>query len=210
MTYQVVSLGVEGVGQGLLMHNPASMRAAEGDAKPARSGKKIPAPMEEALQALYIMPGEDQLYAAPDWFREAALVAAKEFKDRSRRGNATMVQRFSASVFQSDLYFPLWRAEEATNAGKPITSAPEDWEIFLKRVVVQGNGIVRARPLIRDWACDVEFEYDDETIEPVLIAPIVNTAGKFPGIGDYRPGKKGPFGRYRVISLNGEPWEAGK
>ena len=32
-------------------------------------------------------------------------------------------------------------------------------------------------------------------------------AGKFPGVGDYRPGTKGPFGRYKVTELNGQPWE---
>lgn len=183
------------------MHNPAGMQPAS--AKPARSGKVIPKIEDEAISALYVMPGTDQLCGAADWFREAALVAAKEYKDRSRRGNASMVQRFSASVFQMDLYFPLVRAD----TGKPVTEDKDDWEIFLKRVVVQGNGIVRSRPLVRNWACSVEFEYDTEAIAPELIAPILHTAGKFPGVGDYRPGKKGPFGRFMVVSLDGEDWE---
>lgn len=198
--YRVVKVGVQGVGQGLLMHNPAGMKPA-GD-KPARSGKVIPKVEDEAISGLYIMPGGNQLAAAADWFREAALIAAKEYKDRSRRGNASMVQRFSASVFQAELEFPLVRASD----GKPISSDKKDWEVYLKRVVIQGNGIVRARPLVRDWACSVEFEYDDEAIEPVVIAPILHTAGKFPGVADYRPGKKGPFGRYQVVSLDGKPW----
>lgn len=199
---RIVRLGIEGVGSGLLMHNPASMQAApEG---PARSGKKIPKPLDEAKAGLYIIPGgSGQLYAAADWFREAALLAAKEFKDSSRRGNATMVQRFSASVFHTDIYFPLFRA----STGAAITEKEPDWEMFLKRVVIQGNGIVRARPLITDWATTVEFEYDDEVIAPDLIAPIVHASGKYPGVGDYRPAKKGPFGRFKVVSLDGEPWE---
>jgi hypothetical protein len=206
MTYQLVRIGVEGVGQGLLQHNPAGMAAASDDDKPARSGKKIPKPFDEAVASLYVVPGTNQLYAAADWFREAALIAAKEFKDTSRRGNATMVQRFSSSVFQSELYFPLVRAPWTGNGDKPITSDPDDWEMFLKRVVIQGNGIVRARAQILNWACTVEFEYDDEAIGFEMITPIVHAAGKFPGVGDYRPGKKGPFGRYRVVSLNGESW----
>ena len=197
-----VKLRVEGVGQGLLMHNPAGMAAAPSDDKPQRSGKKIPKPQDEALASLYVLPGSNQLYGAADWFREASLIAAKEFKDTARRGNATMVQRLTANVFLSEMYFPL---ENATT-GKPITNDPADWEMWLKRVVIQRQGIVRARGLIHDWSCEVEFEYDTEGISADLIAPIVHAAGKFPGVGDYRPGTKGPFGRFRVTALNGEPW----
>lgn len=204
MSYEIVQIGIHGVGQGLLMHNPAGMTRPGEDGSPARSGKRIPKSYDEAFAALYILPGESkQLYGSADWFREAALMAAKEFKDTTRRGNATMVQRFSASVFQSELYFPLFRISN----GAPITADNKDWEEYLKRVVVQGNGIVRSRPLITDWQCTVEFEYDSEAVAPGMIAPILHTAGKFPGVGDYRPGKKGPFGRFMVVSLNGQPWE---
>jgi N6-L-threonylcarbamoyladenine synthase len=58
--------------------------------------------------------------------------------------------------------------------------------LFLKRVVVQNQGIVRARPLIHDWSCEIEFEYDTEYMDPAFMALIMNRAGKFPGIGDYR------------------------
>lgn len=205
----IVRLRVEGVGQGLLMHNPAGMAAAPSDDKPQRSGKKIPKPQDEALASLYVLPGSNQLYAAADWFREAALIAAKDFKDVTRRGNATMVQRITANMFLSELYFPL----ENANTGKPITSDPADWEMWLKRVVVQRAGIVRARGLVHDWACSVEFEYDTEGLPPpdgpLMIANIVHAAGKFPGVGDYRPGTKGPFGRYRVTELDGKPWQKG-
>jgi len=32
-------------------------------------------------------------------------------------------------------------------------------------------------------------------------------SGKFPGVGDYRPGKKGPYGKYTVELLSGEDAE---
>lgn len=200
--YEVMKIGVEGVGHGLLMHNPAGMAPASDE--PARSGKKIPNPYDEAVAGLYIIPGSDvqQLYAAADWFREAALVAAKEFKDPKRSARATMVQRFGSSVFLSEPYCPVFNAK----TGEPITRKDSDWEQYLKRVVIQGNGVLRSRPLIHDWACTVEFEYDTDTIDPAFVALILNLAGKFPGVGDYRPGKKGPFGRFHVVSLNGDDW----
>jgi hypothetical protein len=206
---KVISLGIEGVGAGLLMNSPASM-AGNGSKAPVRSGKNIPSPEEEARSKLYISHGTNQLCALTDWFREASLIASKSFRDTTRQGRATYLQRFGASVFMTEVEAPLWRLDD-----KPITDDPDDYELFIKRVVVQGQGIMRARPLIRNlgeeeggpWYCVVNFEYDADTITPPEVAMIVNQAGKFPGVGDYRPGKGGPFGRYRVDSVNDEAYE---
>jgi hypothetical protein len=45
---------ITGVG-GLLMHNPAGMRASSGEME--RGGRKTPLPADEARNGLYIMPG---------------------------------------------------------------------------------------------------------------------------------------------------------
>ncbi len=211
MTYQLVTLRIEGV-SGLLMHNPAGSMQQTDTAKPGRSGKKIPKPYDEARAALYadtantlaLDPAEPpaQLFVPSDALREAGIIASKSFRDTTRRGNATMEQRFSASVFLSTERFPLEDMD-----GKPITSADEQWTVHTKRAVVQGNGIMRSRALVRDWAATAEFEFDDETIDPGFIGLIIKQAGKFPGLLDYRPGKKGPFGRFRLVSVNGEAFD---
>jgi hypothetical protein len=69
---------------------------------------------------------------------------------------------------------------------------------------VQKNGILRSRPKIDNWACELQFEYDPDLNEPHLIEAVLSHAGKYPGIGDYRVGKKGPFGRFTVKLLNGK------
>jgi hypothetical protein len=206
---KVIQLGIEGVGTGLLMNSPAGM-GGNGSRSPARMGKNIPSPEEEAKSKLYVLHGSNQLCALTDWFREASLIASKSFRDKTRKGNASYLQRFGASVFMTEPEVPLWR-----NDDKPITDDPDDYELYIKRVVVQGNGIMRARPLIRNlseehggpWYCVAEFEFDADTISPPGIAMIVHQAGKFPGVADYRPGKGGPFGRYRIESINGEEYE---
>lgn len=205
--YQVVTLELESI-SGLLMHNPAGSMGGAGDGTTAtRSGKKIPKPYDEARAALYVNTGDSratsepvQLFLPADALREAAMIAAKSFRDRTRRGNASYEQRFTASVFLSTDRFLLEDPD-----GKPITSDDEHWNVHTKRAVVQGNGIMRSRALIRDWACTAEFEYDADTIHPPDIAMIIKQAGKFPGVLDYRPSKKGPFGRFRLTSVNGEP-----
>jgi hypothetical protein len=164
-----------------------------------RGGKKIPTPYDEAKAGLYRLP-TGQLFVASDAVREAGNLASADIRDPSRKGRASMTKRFSSSVFLSTEYFPLFRADGA-ELGAPITDADSDWEVHIKRVVVMRNGIMRGRGLVRDWACDVEFEYDPTTIDVKSIAAIINQAGKYPGLLDYRPGKKGPMGRFQVVKV---------
>jgi hypothetical protein len=188
MKMQLVHMLAIGNGS-ILMHNPAQMRSTSD--QPQRGGKRIPSPIEEATAGLYALPS-GQLYIKSDCFREAALIAAKDVRDPTQRGRRNMVARFSASVFLTKEVFPIFRPDSR----EPITSDPKDWEIDVRRAVVQKNGILRARPKITNWACELEFEYDEEIIEPNLIVAIMKSAGKFPGVLDYRVGKKGPFGRF--------------
>lgn len=196
---KIVKLRITGVGA-ILMHNPASMRSAD-PAALQRGGKKIPAPIDEATAGLYALP-DGRLYIKSEAFREAGLIAAGDVRDTSRKGRATMTRRFASSVFLSSEYFPLYRA---SNDNKPITSSTKDWEIDIRRVVVQKNGVMRARPKITDWGCLAEFEYDDEIIDETMIAEIQKSAGKYPGVLDYRVGKKGPFGRFQCELLTAAP-----
>jgi hypothetical protein len=197
MSMEIVKLTVHGNGP-MLMHNPASMRGS-GTPNIERGGKKIPLPYDEAKASLYVLP-TGQLYVKSDWFREAGLIAAADVKDPSRKGRATMTRRFSASVFLCSEFCPLYRS---TDNKQPITSDNDDWQIDTRRVVVQRNGILRSRPKIDNWACELPFEYDSDLMEPNLILAVMQNAGKSPGVGDYRVGKKGPFGRFTVELANG-------
>jgi hypothetical protein len=193
---QIVKMRITGT-SAILMHNPASMRPAETTG--TRGGKKIPSAYDEAKTSLYIGP-TDQLFVKTEAFREAALIAAKDMRDPTRKGRATMTRRVSAAVFMANEMCLLERQD-----GTPITSDDDDWEIDTRRVVIQGQGILRSRAKITNWACDLEFEYDEDLIDPALIVAIVAQAGKYPGILDYRVGKKGPFGRFTAELIVEQP-----
>jgi hypothetical protein len=174
------------------MHNPAMMRSNQG---PQRGGRVIPSPYDEARAGLYVN-GENQLYLKSDMFREAALAAAKSFK----LGRGTLTNKFAAAVFLCSEHCPLFWA----GTDKPITAADDDWEIDTRRVVIQKAGILRSRPKITNWQCPLEFEVDEEIIPNLqVIEDVMRSSGKFPGVGDYRVGKKGPFGRYTAELSDG-------
>jgi len=197
----------------VLMHNAAGMKGAGEELQ--RGGKKIPPPIDEARAGLYVM-GNGQLFIAPDAFREAGLIASGDIRDPTRKGRSTMTKRFAASVFLCTESCPLYRAD---GNHAPIMAKPEpkdlddksaEWSVDRRRVVVQKNGILRSRARIENWCCPLEFEYDEDTIDENLILAVIQQSGKFPGVLDYRVGKKGPFGRYTAEFANGADFGAVK
>jgi hypothetical protein len=56
------------------------------------------------------------------------------------------------------------------------------------------------RPEFRDWSCTLLIHYDTSVITSQAIVALVNRAGFYSGLGDWRPGRGGDvFGMYQVI-----------
>ena len=61
------------------------------------------------------------------------------------------------------------------------------WEIDAKTVVVQRSRIVRARPRFDNWALEFTMEIIDPIITPAVLKQIIEDAGKYNGLLDFRP-----------------------
>lgn len=61
-----------------------------------------------------------------------------------------------------------------------------------------GEAVVLLRPKFARWAFEVEIEIDDKKVEPSTVRELLNIAGSAVGVGDFRPAKRGPFGRFKV------------
>ena len=176
---------VVGKSPGLLTHNPAGMGADEG--KPRKAGAAYDSPEVAAEKGCYRT--EDGTCAIPgNAFRTAIVLASKKFK--AKRGRGSLFGDLSHIMVVEDLV-PL----TTPNPGKPITT----FDIDQRRVRVQRQGIIRARPLFRVWAAEFSVDYDDEIVEAEKIKVVLAEAGIKFGVGDYRPGCGGPFGRFDVI-----------
>lgn len=67
------------------------------------------------------------------------------------------------------------------------------------RSVKQGRArIMRCRPIFRDWSLTAELAIDESILDEQQISHIADVAGRYVGIGDYRPSapKGGNFGRF--------------
>jgi hypothetical protein len=175
-----VHIVVDGI-KPLLTHNPESMGTVKGPSKASR----IPEPEDEAEAGVYRLP-DGTCALKGEAFRLSLLGAAGAFKAKNR----TTMKSILAHVTVVQELIPLTRRD-----GTPLS----DYVIDKRRAIIQKSGIIRCRPRFDEWSCEVIFEYDPQlTDDPKLIATILHDAGNRMGVGDYRPQKNGPMGRYQV------------
>jgi hypothetical protein len=84
----------------------------------------------------------------------------------------------------------------------PLTCS--NWEVDSRSVVIPSTGgrVMCHRPRVDSWSCSFTLEVDNEMFSPALVRAVIDDAGKKIGLGDYRPSRKGPFGRFVVKSWN--------
>lgn len=166
----------------LLQCNPSGM-------KPQKAGrKKIPSPEEEAEKGTYRLDN-GQLYLKAEALRNSCVEGGKGL----RLGKESCKGILRSTVFET---------EETCLLADPDTGIPiTDYEIDTRRAVVQRQGILRSRPMIQNWATEIELEYDEDFISPEAIRDYFEIAGRRVGVGDYRPQRGGHFGRYTVTLM---------
>jgi hypothetical protein len=177
----------------LLMHNPAGMKAQNGNA--LKTGTAIPTPEEEAKASRYVT--EDGLLYAPAQGFKTSMFKGSVGRKLGKRGAPSVI---NGCVFPVEERCILLDAKTL----KPI---PENrYEVDCRRCGLKSGtqtiGVVRARARVKNWATKLVLEVDDEIIlDFKLIEEILNISGRTIGILDYRPQKGGPFGRYQAKLL---------
>jgi|SRR6185312_13199586 len=81
------------------------------------------------------------------------------------------------------------------------------WEVDSRSVVIPSTGgrIMAHRPRLDHWSISFTLEIDTGMFAVPLVRQLVDDAGKRIGLGDFRPARKGPFGRFVVTK-----WESAK
>lgn len=82
--------------------------------------------------------------------------------------------------------------------GKPV----EDFEVDSRPVTIPATKgrIMRHRPRFDLWGASFLLEVDETVLPVALIHQLLEEGGRRIGIGDFRPEKGGPFGRFAVVS----------
>jgi hypothetical protein len=182
---------------GFLMHSAEAMqRSAEATAKHRGSGKRskfIPEAAVEAEFGAYKLT-DGSLYLPTKNLLRSLIEASKAFKKEKSRASLQKEAAAGISVpAAAGIGFPLLHPK----TGEILRT----YTVDIQRAVVQRSAIMRSRPLIEEWAVEVEFSLDPDAIPPEIFAQIIGYAGSRIGVGDQRPEKAGAYGRFTVTEL---------
>lgn len=71
------------------------------------------------------------------------------------------------------------------------------YEPFKTYVKIQNQRVLRVRPIFPSWSLKFKLMIMDG-VDPARVRDIVDYAGLFVGLGDFRPERGGPYGRFVV------------
>jgi hypothetical protein len=144
------------------------------------SRKERPGPQEDAANRLY-QNGHGLFYPAEN-IRQSIIGAASRHKI-GRRAATTDV---AAAIYVSPFELPL----------------EEEWHVDSRAVVIKATGgrVIRNRPMFDQWHLNFQLLIDTDLIPEKLMQVILEDAGKLVGLGDWRPAKKGQYGRFTIVS----------
>jgi len=140
-------------------------------------------PEEQAEHSTYRHPDSGKLYIPGMNFRQCLVNGAAYSKGK---GRANLSKTVAACVDVTPEYLML---------------GTKDFSVDTRPVVIKATGgrILRHRPRLDEWQVKAMIEYDDELLSEKQMRQIVDDAGQRVGLLDFRPEKKGPFGRFVVI-----------
>jgi hypothetical protein len=118
---------------------------------------------------------------------QRCLVAAAAFSKGKGRSNLTTI--VAACVLVSPVN---------------VTLGTKTYEIDVRPVVIPATKgrVLGYRPRLDQWSLTFTLEYDETLLSEPQIRKVVDDAGSRVGLLDFRPAKKGPFGRFIVTSWN--------
>lgn len=178
----------------MLLHSPKAM--VHGSSTGANV-KKVPTPEEEEAERGAYRDEEGCLYLPSSAFRASLLHGA-------------VGRRFGKISAKTGLAGAVFNVDKRTRLVHPETGEGlRDYKVHVARAVVNKRGVLRARPELELWACVLGLEIDLELLPagPYQVEEILNVAGKMSGVGDWRPQKTGPHGRYRATLLGSGIWD---
>lgn len=173
----------------LLQHRFSEKSEVEGT-KPTRLiGPSKGTPRDQAEPSAYRYP-DGTLYHPGAAISRLLREAGANHKIKGSRRSVKFA--VPSAVIVLDESIPL----ECPESGKRLT----DYEVDSRPVVnpsTKGR-IMSHRPRHDKWAMTFQLEIDDDLLPPEFVHQLLEEGGRKLGIGDFRPEKGGPFGRFAV------------
>ena len=152
--------------------------AIEGKSK-KRTGALAESEVEDKL---YIQEGKVQLPAV--YLKNCIVESAKQFKIVGK-GKSTYSKLIASTVDIEPFYIDL---------------KSDKYEIFRISAVnpMTKGRMMTERPKFNKWSASFEVILNDESVPVSVLNEVLEQAGKYVGVGDWRPEKKGMFGKFLI------------
>jgi hypothetical protein len=171
----------------------AAMEATKGSRGSSKAKKKL-SPLEDARSRLYLSEETKRPIIPGPCIFASIREAGKYFKigrsqittrDSSMVPGCLIIREIGCEILQKG-------AEKNGGAKWHVDTRPV-------RILSTGGGVNRHRPIFHEWGAEFHMILDDEIMDVDLLRELVDTAGKRLGLLDFRPQRKGPYGRFVVI-----------
>jgi hypothetical protein len=182
----LINVQIQGVSPLLCnrFHEAAQEKASNGSTLTLRGEKGTP--REQAEPKLYLSSEGKPVIPAPNL--SAAIVEAGKFV-KSGKSKLTTVRSslIPAGLAIVEIEIPI---------------APAKWEVDSRAVVIPATGgrVMCHRPRFDEWTLKCTLDVDGNFFSERLVRELLDLAGARIGLGDFRPSRKGPFGRFKVSS----------
>jgi hypothetical protein len=177
----------------LLMNRipPETLEQVRTKAKKPKTAQRPAVPRDEALPKLYVTAAGDPYIPAENLL--SCLVAAGQSVrlDGKRQVSTAKSTVLPAFLSLEDRFLPLFVHG---------TGEPPDWEV--------DELVCLVRPRFDQWAFRVTATVDLDEIGINIIRELFDTAGKRIGLGDFRPSRKGMFGKFVVVGWEEDAFTA--
>jgi hypothetical protein len=139
---------------------------------------------EEAAEvATYRLNGIDSDLYVPGQAVQRALVAGAAYS--KGKGRASLQKQVAACVLVPEDKLSLGAKSYVIDA-RPVM------------IPATRGRVVRYRPRLDTWRLKFELEFDNELLTEQQLRQVVDDTGQRVGLLDFRPERKGPFGRFNV------------
>lgn len=142
-------------------------------------------PREQAEKTAYFDEDTEKLWVPSSWVKGSLLTVSSDFKLPGSRRSAKSVTGGVVIPVQEKLYF---------NESYLL----KDIEVDSRPCVVQRSRIMRSRARLESWSFNLSLMVDESILPLNDVHEMLAEAGRRAGIGDFRPQKGGPFGRFLI------------
>lgn len=173
------------IGNGILM-NPMTEETLDGLLHGVHKQKAKDRPAEDIARGRVITDDEGNPGIPMEYLFSCLVEAGRHVKN-----GKTQISTAKSSLM------PAFLAIEESFL--PFTSH-SDWVTDKRRGCLpkDGTAVCLVRPKFEDWECQVTLEIDENIADESVVRDLLRVAGTHVGLGDFRPAKRGPFGRFKV------------